>query len=146
MRKLIYAGMLGILAFASGCGETATTVTGNVTYNGAVVENGTISFRPSDGMGQSFAATIENGVYTIPAATPGMRKVEIHGLRKVQHGVSHEDAARLADQAMKDGKALHVSAPTDYIPIDAEGNQKEVEIVAGDQSINFDLKGPPRVD
>jgi hypothetical protein len=146
MGKLTYAGMLFVLAFASGCGEQATTVTGNVTYNGVAVENGTISFRPADGMGQTFAATIENGVYTIPTATPGMRKVEIHGLRKVQHGVSHEDAARLADQAMKEGKALHVSAPADYIPIDAEGNLKEVEVAPGDQTINFELKGPPRVD
>jgi hypothetical protein len=138
--------MLFALTFAVGCGEKATTVTGQVTYNGAVVENGTISFRPADGMGQTFAARIENGAYTIPNAAPGKRTVEIHGLRKVQFALSSEESAKLAEQATKAGKALHLSTPADYIPMDAEGNGQEVDIAAGDQTINFDLKGPPRVD
>jgi hypothetical protein len=146
MQKLSCAGMLLALACAVGCGEKATTVTGKVTYNGTPIENGTIAFTPSDGMGQAFAARIENGVYTIDNATEGKRTVEIHGLRKVQFALSSEESARLADQATKDGKAMHLSTPSDYIPVDAEGNQKQVDIVAGDQTLDFALTGPPRKD
>src|SRR5262245_51458423 len=87
------------LIFAVGCGGGKTTVSGKVTYNGAPVESGTISFRPADGKGQVFAARITDGAYDIPEAMPGNRVVNIHGMKKVNFALSSEESARLAEQA-----------------------------------------------
>ena len=84
------------LVCAGGCGEKATTISGKVTYNGQPVEMGAITFTPTDGKGQILAARILDGVYNIPNAMPGSRKVEIRGTKKVNFGRSSEEAARLA--------------------------------------------------
>jgi hypothetical protein len=134
------------IVFAGGCGEKATTISGKVTYNGQPVEMGAITFTPTDGKGPILAARILDGAYDIPNAMPGSRTVEIRGMRKVNFGRSSEEAARLAAerQAAGDPMGGHVAEAADYIPTDAEGNNKTVEIEAGDQTMDFDLKGPPR--
>jgi hypothetical protein len=143
---MLHAGMLlATLTIVAGCGEKASTVTGKVTYNGEPVAKGTITFTPSDGMGQVFAARIENGVYNIPNAQPGKRKVEVRGLRDVKFALSSEEAARLANEARAAGNmGADVADPTDYIPADAAGNNTEVEVTNGDQTLDFEVTGPPR--
>jgi len=142
MKNLIPAGTLLVLAAVVGCGGGTSTVSGTVTFNGKPVEYGTISFRPTGSQGQVFAAEINNGEYSATGAQPGERKVEIHGLKKFDSPASQEDALRLANQAKKSGLtgANELVNPTDYIPADAEGNFKVIEIGSGDQTINFDLK------
>lgn len=143
MQKLIPAGMLLTLAFVAGCGEKTATVSGTVTFNGKPVEYGTISFRPT-GSGQVFAAEIHNGAYSAPGAHAGEHKVEIHGLKKFDRPASQEEALRLANEARAKGNtgANELANPTDYIPANAEGNMKVIEVGSGNQTINFDLKAP----
>jgi hypothetical protein len=134
------------LLLAGGCGEKATTISGKVTYNGQPVEQGAITFTPTDGKGPILAARILDGAYDIPNATTGPRTVAIRGTRKINFGRSSEEAARLAAerQAAGDPMGGHVAEAADYIPEDAEGNNQTVEIEAGDQTMDFELKGPPR--
>jgi hypothetical protein len=143
MRKTIAAGMLAALAFVAGCGESSSTISGTVTFNGTPVKKGTISFRPT-GPGQVFASEIKDGAYSAPNAKPGQRTVEIRGLREFDSPASSEDAARLASEAQRAGNvgANELVNPTDYIPRDAEGNFQVHEIGSGDQTMNFDIKAP----
>ncbi len=140
------AALVVALIAAVGCGEKATTIDGKVTYNGEPVEMGAISFRPTDGKGQVFAALILDGAYSVPKAVPGSRTVAIRGTKKVNFGRSSEEAARLAaeQQAAGNAMAAHIAEAADYIPTDAEGNNQTIEIASGDQTIDFNLKGPPR--
>ena len=59
--------LIGALLLMAGC-ETKTTVSGTVTYNGEPVQKGYMSFAPSGGKGQSFAAPIVDGQYSVAEA------------------------------------------------------------------------------
>jgi hypothetical protein len=146
MGKLTLASLLIVILCAAGCGEQGSSVNGKVTYNGQLVESGTISFRPPDGHGQVFAARIVDGAYEVPEAVPGSRQVAIRGTKKVKLALSSEESARAAMEAQAAGNTggIHMSEAADYIPENAEGNNQTVEITRGDQTLNFDLTGPPR--
>lgn len=141
-----YLAMACAIAISVGCGEKPTTITGKVTYNGEPVEAGAISFRPADGKGQVYATLIDNGVFSIPKAAPGSRVVEVRGTKKVNFGASHEEAARMAAEraTANNPLAADVAEAADYIAPDAEGNSKTVEVAPGENTIDFDIKGPPR--
>lgn len=133
------------LVLMSGC-EQKTAVSGKVTYNGQPVEKGNITFRPNGGTGRSFGAKIANGVFTADQARPGSYTAAVVGVKKIDFAMSSEEAARKANEnkAKLGQLAGQVSEAADYIPEDAEGNGKTVEITAGSQTIDFDVKGPPR--
>jgi hypothetical protein len=132
-RLPLFVPLLALLCFA-GCGADDTTVAGKVTYNGEPVEEGAITFRPADGKGQSFGAPIVNGEYFAEKGSPGKRTAVIVGVKKINFGMSSDEATRKADEAQAEGKAWggHLSDPADYIAEDAEGNSQTVEIKAGD--------------
>lgn len=142
IRFLVLAGTIAL----TGCADGGGTVTGTVTYNGQPVEQGTISFRPADGMGKILATTIENGTYAIEEAVAGSRTVAIRGTKDFKPQLSSEEAARSAMEAEAAGNkgGVHIGDPADYIPQDAEGNNATVDLSGGDEEINFDLTGPPR--
>lgn len=85
-RKSFLLSCLTVFAgFAIGCGgdEGPATypVTGNVTFDGAPVEEGRIQFTPVSGA-RSFAAEIKNGQFSLEAE-PGQMKVEITASRLI---------------------------------------------------------------
>jgi hypothetical protein len=127
-----------------GCGQK-TSVSGKVTYNGEIVEKGMISFKPVGNTGRSFGSPIENGAYEVADAQSGKWTAVVIGVKKINFGMSSEEAARMANENKAPGAlAGHVSEAADYIPADAEGNSREVEITSGSQSIDFAITGPPR--
>lgn len=71
------ASFLGLLALASGCGDGTGLperypVSGTVTYKGAPVETGAITFMPVDvANGRSASGTIEDGDYYLTTAVDG---------------------------------------------------------------------------
>jgi hypothetical protein len=108
------------------------------------VKQGFISFRPTDGTGQSFAAQIADGRYTVPKAVPGRRTAVITGVREVNFYSSSAESYKKAEEARKAGSLqADVAEAADYIAEDAEGNSKEVEIQPGDQTLDFAITGPP---
>ena len=135
-----------LLLGVSGCGGSATEITGAVTYNGQPVEEGSVTFRPTDGKGQAFGAPIANGRFTTSKASPGSKTAVIRGVKKINYGMNSDEATRKANEAIAAGKswAGHMSEAADYIPEDAEGNSQVLEIKSGSQEIDFAIKGPPR--
>lgn len=63
-----------------GCGEPTVPVSGEVTYDGKIVETGQISFIPVDQVAAPDAAVIENGRYSLKVS-PGEKRVEIRASR-----------------------------------------------------------------
>jgi hypothetical protein len=141
---LVLAVSCGLVSLG-GC-EQKTSVSGAVTYNGQPIENGAISFKPTSTTGRSFAGRIENGKYAIEEAQTGTWKAVIIGTKKIDFSMSSDEATRKANElkAAASGMAGQVSELADYVPEDAEGNSKEVEITSGSQTLDFDVIGPPR--
>jgi hypothetical protein len=135
---------LGCL-LAAGC-QQSNSVNGTVTYNGEPVEEGAISFRSADGSGPGFGASIVDGKYQSDKSRPGPHVVSIRGVNNEVVPQSTEEAIRQYEEAKAAGKATldHYGKPADYIPETAEGNNQTIEIEGGAQTLNFDLKGPPR--
>mgnify|MGYP006952624399 CR=1 FL=1 len=78
MSRAAFLVLFSWLMLALGCGPESnmTTVTGTVTVDGAVPDQGSISFIPVDGMTQTTGAVIEKGKYKSDAPI-GESKVEI---------------------------------------------------------------------
>lgn len=136
MRQCIASLLCLAFAVLAGC-ESKTSVSGEVTYNGTLVENGYMSFSPV-GKGRSIAAPIASGRYSIPEAISGTYTAVAIGTRKINHYSSSADAYANADP-----NAGHLSEAADYIAADAQGNSKQVEITSGDQKLDFAITGPP---
>jgi hypothetical protein len=132
-----------LLVCTIGCQQN-NSIQGNVTYNGEPIEKGYISFRPTGGTGQSLAAPITDGRYTIEKSTPGKKTAVITGVKKVNFYASSAESYQKAEEARKAGALqADVAEAADYIAPDAEGNSKEVDIQPGAQTLDFAITGTP---
>ena len=96
---------------------------------------------PSDsGRIASVGAKIVDGKYRVEGLTPGTRLVQISGVLKIVGPISSADMERKAKEAK--GKPKADAPDADNIPIDAKGNNVQIEITAGQQTKDFDLKRP----
>jgi hypothetical protein len=128
--SFVGAGLLAVV----GCGQDGEpSLSGSVTYNGAPVANGTISFTPIEGE-SSFGAEVTNGKYAAKDAQPGQYKATI----QAHQAVADMPKTREAFTASA-GKAQDSS-----IPADAEGNGRTVEVKGGEQTLDFAITGPPQ--
>jgi len=131
--------IFGSLILVGGCGQGASsTVTGSVTYNGAPVETGVVSFT-SDDAASSFAADIVSGQYTAKEARPGSYKATVQATSAAAKATTSRESFQQQGQT----SAGKQESPN-YIPENAEGNGQTVEIKDGDQTLDFALTGPPR--
>jgi len=72
-----FGGLALCAALAAGCdGSGLADVSGTVTVDGAPVEEGSITFVPADGQGQTAGGPIKDGKYSV-RASPGRMKVSI---------------------------------------------------------------------
>jgi len=74
-----------VLSFLTGCGSGRFPVTGEVTFDGKPVEQGTISLEPVDRQGPTSGGKIVNGKYRLEgdaAPLPGKKTVRISAARK----------------------------------------------------------------
>jgi len=134
---MISSSLCLMAAAFTGCNGGTTSVSGEVTYNGVPVENGYVTFNPV-GKGRAFAAPVTNGTYTVDKPTTGKFTAVAAGYRKLNH---YSSSAEAYAHAQKNGG--HVSEAADYIAPDAAGNSKQVEIISGDQQLDFAITGPP---
>jgi len=124
-------GVALALIATAGCGGSASSeLSGNVTYNGAPVESGTIAFTPAGGTGVPFGAKISAGKYTAEKATAGSFVAVVSADNANAGPLTREQAAQ------------QQSAPN-YIPENATGNSQTVEVATG-QPLDFTITGPPR--
>ncbi|MEZ6129841.1 MAG: hypothetical protein R3C59_14255 [Planctomycetaceae bacterium] len=132
VRALLFC-CVGIVAVATtGCGESGPAtypVTGTVTFDGAPVEEGRITFRPVSGA-KAFAAEIKNGEYSFEGE-PGKMAVEV-------------TASRIIPGKFDDSNPDDEPQPVGEMYIPEQYNAKttlEAEIQAsGENKFNFDLK------
>jgi hypothetical protein len=127
------------LLFVAGCGNS-TSVSGRVLFEGKAVANGAITFIPADGLGPVAGGTITDGQYEIAKLTPGKKIVQIIGVKKINFAVSNEEMERQAKENAKRGDTTGIVERADEIPPDAEGNNRQVDLPAGKQTLDFELK------
>jgi hypothetical protein len=78
MRSAVRFGSVLFLAWCmTGCAKKPVQITGQVTYEGAPVQSGYISFIPVEGTGASSGGPIKGGRYKVEDVPPGLKRVEI---------------------------------------------------------------------
>lgn len=129
----------------SGCGDgkkslpNLVPVSGNVTFDGKPLEQGTIGFAPVDPTGQSASGAIKNGYFQLdtnassPGAVIGKYKVRVESKAGGQPGVAASAA----------GSGRPPVPPKSVIPVKYSDIQKsglEADITKGTSALKFDLK------
>ena len=131
-----------VLSTTSGCGNSPSVVSGSVTYNGEPVGNGHIVMQPVDGKGASCGGEIKDGKFSVET-TPGKKLVQIIAVKKINFGrPSPQEQARLLREAAARGDHSGILERADAIPPNAQGNNVEVEVKSGSQTLDFNLKSP----
>ncbi|WP_020472589.1 hypothetical protein [Zavarzinella formosa] len=123
MTRLLFLPILFISSVAMvGCEGAKTT--GKVTFDGALVDNGTIVFIPSDGKGASVSAPIKNGDFAI-AVPGGSYKVSVTAEKMMQSS----STIKGAPDEMRN-----------YIPARYQGSSSELTATVDGKPLTFDLK------
>jgi hypothetical protein len=142
-RAIVRATLLALAVLpAAGCSSPNGTVSGEVTYDGQPVTNGTVTFLPTDGKGAVTGGPVTDGHYRVENVPPGPKLVLVEAVKKVPFARSSEEMAqRHADKKAKgDGSGL--IDPADEIPANAEGNNAKFDVAPGQQAHNLSLKKP----
>jgi hypothetical protein len=137
LRLALFTVLLAAPAL-SGCRQSTSTIRGKVTYEGAPVNRGQITFSPVDGHGVARSGPIESGKYTVDNVSPGKKTVQIIGVKQIHFSKTHAEEA----EAARNGPPKTAPEKADEVPADAVGNNQAVETSEGVQELNFDLKRP----
>ncbi|MGA2253696.1 MAG: hypothetical protein ABSG53_03465 [Thermoguttaceae bacterium] len=137
IRRLVLAAFVLAAPVLPGCGGSKSSISGKVTYEGAPIGRGQITFAPAGGRGKVCSVPIEAGAYSIENVPPGGKIVQIIGVKQIHFAKTH---AEMAEAANADPDAVPESA--DEVPANAQGNNQAVETTLGVQALNFDLKKP----
>jgi hypothetical protein len=133
-----------VLLGVAGCAGNTATVSGEVSYEGQPVGDGSITLTPADGKGPIVGGTIANGRYTVTGVPPGPKVVKVEAYKKVNFASSSEEMMQRAAEAKKRGDDSGLVDPADIIPPSAEGNNQRVDVRAGTNKLDFHLKKPAR--
>ncbi len=136
-RRLVLLALTFAAAIVTGCRHSTTSVHGKVTYDGKPIGRGQITFSPAGGHGVVRSGPIAAGKYTVDNVPPGPKILQIIGVQKINFPKTH---AEMAEAAKRGPPAAPETA--DEVPANAVGNGQTVEIAAGSQELNFDLKRP----
>src|SRR5262245_45220865 len=125
-----------------GCGAGTATLTGEVTYEGQPVADGSVRLTPADGRGPVKGGEIKAGSYTVADVPPGPKIVRIEAYKKVNFASSSAEMMRRAAEQRKRGDDSGLVDPADVIPPNAEGNDQRIEVKPGTHTHDFHLKKP----
>lgn len=134
------AGLLAAvgLVFCLGCGDGRCPTSGEVTFDGKPVDEGTISLEPADGNGPATGGKIVGGKYELVRAAapmPGKKVVRISAVRKTGRKVPGDSLS---------APGTMVDEIKRYVP-DVYNSRSTLscEIIAGGQNrFDFHLKSP----
>ena len=139
--KLLIIAAVAIAA--AGCGgKPVAVISGNVSYEGQPVDNGSIAFLSADGQGPTCGGPIAKGTYRVENVPPGKKMVQIIGIKAVHFMLSREEMEKAGCEAAKRGDKTGILERADTIPSDAKGNNAVVEVLPGRAEMNFALKKP----
>jgi len=136
VRMLVLGSLFVVLCLCSGCGSNATHISGNVTYDGKSIEEGTIEFIPIEGTtGPSTGADIKLGHYECSQDTAlargGRYQVRISALAKT--------GKTTPNIVMPGGPPLAISQ--NYIPAKYNSNSTLTVTLSNDSAENtFDFQ------
>jgi hypothetical protein len=139
---LVLALLVASSAMLAGCGPATGTVSGQITYDGKPVEKGHILFTPADGKGKDAGGPIIGGRYRAIGLPPGIKIVKVIGVKKVNFASTSEEMMRRSAEAQQANNYDGLVDPADTVPDNAEGNNVQVEVKAGDNVYDFHLKKP----
>ncbi|HEV3418359.1 MAG TPA: hypothetical protein VG056_16160 [Pirellulales bacterium] len=139
---ILSAGAAALLLVIPGCGRS-TSISGSVSYEGNAVGNGSIVFQPADGRGPTAGAAISDGRYQVESLMPGKKIVQIIAVKKINFAVSNEEMERQAKENANRGDTTGIVERADEIPADAVGNNREITVQPGTQTVDFELKRKP---
>ena len=125
-----------------GCGSPSATVQGTVSYEGAPIEKGMVTFTPVDGKGVVVGCDIQNGRYTAKGVSPGKNVVTVAAVKQVTFSRSSEEMEKMAAAGKGKGPIEGLIDPADIVPPDAKGNGTEHEINIGSNTIDLQLSKP----
>jgi hypothetical protein len=126
--------LLLLVLLSIGCGDNTGRIHGTVSCNGEPLAHGHILFEPIDRGSKQLAdgADVRDGVFTVSRITPGRRRVIIKSLPGPRHVAATQ----------REREHIEMVRPAHPIPRTADGNGREVEIQAGDQELDFDIRYP----
>mgnify|MGYP003338188024 FL=1 len=90
-----------IVAPSTGCGEPTSSVYGTVSYEGAEIQKGMITFSPADGKGSSVGCDIKGGKYSASGLKPGKTIFNVVAVKDVTFARNSEDMASRAKSQNK---------------------------------------------
>jgi hypothetical protein len=122
-----------------GCGASnLAVVQGNVTFDGQLVEQGSITFEPADGVGPVTGGTIQNGKYRLGdegGMVPGQKVVRIRAVRSTGRRIE-------AGPPLPPGTMVDEISP--FIPaVYNEKSTLNVQVAAGEVTHHFELLSKP---
>jgi hypothetical protein len=132
--------VLALFVPASGCGPGEANVTGKITYKGAPVPNGSVTFHGENDWAQS-AWIDPNGNYTITGAPVGPVKVTVVSSQPRNApamGGPKSVANHPGDKGAKAAPAAGVALPEKYKDPDQSG--LTYTLANGEQSIDIPLE------
>jgi hypothetical protein len=138
LHALAFVGLLFLSAGLPGCSPSTVTVKGDVTFDGQLVEEGTIRFFPVEGQGPTTGGAIVRGRYEVKGVPLGPQRVEFTATEPLREVPPLPVApSRSAQEARM---RVLARIPRQLIPPDAEGNLQVIEVQGGVQVVNFGLK------
>lgn len=129
-----------LLSTAAGGCTTKSTLDGQARFDGQPIEQGQVTLVPVDGRGPTSGGMISQGVYHIENLTPGKKRVEVIGIKKVPFVASSAEMEAAAQLPRPPGANADLVYPADTISEDAQGNHVELEIQPGVNHRDFDLR------
>jgi hypothetical protein len=102
------------------------------------VKKGVISFLPADGQGPSCGCAVADGWYKAQL-TPGKKNVRIVEMKVYDHIPTREEVAQ---EAAKRARVGGYADAGELFPLNAVGNNVEIEVKSGSQTFDFPLKRP----
>ncbi len=134
LKHLAFAILFCSVVLFAGCADAGKArLKGTVVFDGAPVEEGSISFLPADGTtSRKASAAILNGEFDIPgdrAPSPGKFKVEISWMKKTGKKIASADPGIMADET-KEAIPAKFNRETTLIR----------DLVAGENKLEFKLE------
>ncbi|MFM7518121.1 MAG: hypothetical protein ACKO3V_14370 [Pirellula sp.] len=140
--NLIVLFVLCIVPTLVGCGGSTGSVQGNVSYEGAPIQKGMITFTPVDGKGSVVGCNIENGKYSASGVTPGKNVLSVVAVKEVTFARNSEEMEKMAASNKGKGAIEGLIDPADIVPADAKGNGAEHTVSEGSNTIDLQLTKP----
>jgi hypothetical protein len=131
-----------LIASAIGCGSSASTVQGTVSYQGAPIEKGMVTFTPVEGKGSVVGCNIENGKYYATGVTPGKNVLTVAAVKSVTFSRSSDEMSKMAASNAGKGPIEGLIDPADVVPADSIGNGAEHSIKEGSNTLDLQLTKP----